>query len=129
MIINIGNRRKPKTTNKEQVELTQHISHSIPAYLSYTKDNKEHKYTGEIYKNANGYTGILKETEQYPVEMEVKHTYNGDDIFSYVDKDGYERTFNKFETLHFDEETNTYMGVITEVNYEDSKIEIFECEE
>jgi hypothetical protein len=129
MIINVGNRRKSKTTNKQQkIELEQHISPIIPAYLSYTDNGIEKIYDGEVYKNSNGYIGINITVDEYPVYTEICNTYNNVDNYSYIDKDGYERTFNKMETLEFNEKTQTYMGVITEVNYEDTQVEIFECE-
>lgn len=124
MIISIGKR---KNTNKKTIELEQHIIKEQPSYLSYIDNEAEHIYSGEISKNANGYIGKLTETVKYNVETEVINTYSySESHYSYIDKDGYARTFNKLDTLRFDEESNTYFGIITDVHYEDKQINIFE---
>lgn len=125
MIINIGKRKKP--AEKKKIMLTQVITPEIMSKLTYTINGEEYIYTKEYNKTKTGYIGSILNTEIYPIETEVNNTYSYfDEHFSYIDKDGFERTFNKLETLRFDEETNSYKGVITEVEYIDNKIEIFE---
>jgi hypothetical protein len=107
--------------------LTQVITPELMSKLTYTINGEEYIYTKEYNKTKTGYIGSILHTEVYPIETEINNTYSYfDEHFSYIDKDGFERTFNKLETLRFDEETNSYKGVITEVEYIDNKIEIFE---
>lgn len=126
MIISIG-KKSSKKPIKKQVKLEQHIIENKPQYLSYINNDTEYIYSGEINKTSNGYIGKIFEKITYNIEMEVTNTYSyTDSHYSYVDKDGYVRTFNKLDTLKYNEESNSYFGIITEVNYEDNKISIFE---
>lgn len=128
MIISIG-KKKSNKPSKTKVKLDQHIIKEQQSYLSYISNNTDCIYNGELLKTKTGYIGKISESIIYPIESEILNTYSYDNgNYSYIDKDGYKRIFNKLDTLKFDEESNTYFGTITEVNYKDTKIEIFEEE-
>ena len=127
MIINIG-KHKPTNNKSVKVELTKHVEPARSAFLSYINENgKEIIYNGPYNKTINGYSFSYNDKKEYEILSGIENSYlTGNSYFSYMDKDGYERTFNKIESLEFNEELNTYTGEIDIINYEDKEIVIFE---
>lgn len=119
---------KPKRTQKtktKQVQLTKHDVKPVPAYFSYVDLNgEEHEYTGEYKKQGNTYSFTKYVTIKHPVDCLVDVTTETiNSHFTYMDKDGYNRVFNKMDSLEYSE--GSYFGDIEVVDYVDEKIEIF----
>jgi hypothetical protein len=130
MIINIGKRKKTKDSTKQQitVELTKHDIPSISSYMTYVDNMGEHIYDDEYTKTKDSYIGVIKINKKYPIEMDVINTYEFvPGHFTYVDKHNCVRTFNKLESLRYDEEQQSYFGLSTEIQYTDEIVNL--CEE
>ena len=115
--------------NKEKIQLTYHGPiNSVPEYFTYIDaDNKEVKFTDKTYMitkiSSTKYIGKKSYVGKIPVtfipsQEEIKHqpsyfTYNNGEI--YLDKPIY------------NEETNTYNGVLEIVDVYDKEIKLYEA--
>lgn len=115
--------------NKEKVQLTYHdCIASVPEYFSYINDNNEEvKFTDKSYIitkiSSTKYIGKKSYVSKIPLtyisaQEEIKYqpgffTYNGNEI--YLDKPIY------------DEESNTYKGVLEVVDVYDKEIKLYEA--
>jgi len=121
--------KKIEHKNKEKIQLTYHGHiNPVPEYFSYINaDNEEVKFTDKSYMitkiSSTKYVGkktyVSKIPLTYiPAQEEIQYqsaffTYNGDEI--YLDKPIY------------DEETNTYKGVLEVVDVYDKEIKLYEA--
>ena len=108
------------------VKLKKHIGEPVPAKFTYVNNiGEEVEYTGNYTISNNSYMFSYiehKRVNLIPHSTIVKE--NIKEYFTYLDNNGTERIFNKYDTLKFD--GFTYSGIADFVEYEDEIIEIFE---
>jgi len=120
--------RKTPSKNKQKVQLTYHgCINPVPEYFSYINDNNEEvKFTDKSYSinkiSSTKYIGKKSFVSKVPLTyipaqeaieyQQAFFTYNNNEI--YLDKPIY------------DEETNTYKGVLEVVDVYDKEIKLYE---
>ena len=130
--VSFNNQNKPNVktnkTKKEKVILSYHpYVREVPEKLTYFVDGKEYDFTDTTYniiKLSQNKT-IAKKTLVEKVNLEFipsKEKIEAQEgYFTYKDSD------EKFlDEVKFDEETNTYIGVINKINTYDKEIKLFE---
>ena len=126
---NNSNRQNKINHNKEKVQLTYYgCVNPVPEYFTYINaDNEEVKFTDKTYMitkiSSTKYVGkktyVSKNVLTYiPAQEEIDYqpaffTYNGGEI--YLDKPIY------------DEDSNTYKGVLEVVDVYDKEIKLYEA--
>lgn len=113
---------------KKEILLTIHHTPTIPAKMTYIDfDGNENIVTGPFNTNSDGSYTLTKTTfVEHPVYLKTESSYiDVDEHYSYIDKDGEKRVFNNLDTLRYNEETNTYTGIVDETEYVSSKVELF----
>ena len=125
MIIQFSRPKKKKETTK-LVKLVKHITPKSDSYFSYTDlDNIEKPYIGEYTKSNNSYYFVKTIKHKHIVDCEITHeTKHINSHFTYIDKDGFERVFNKLDSLECI--NGSYFGDIEEVEYINHEVELFE---
>lgn len=130
---NIINRNNNIATDKSKVKVNL-IKHegikAVPEYFSYLNDkNEEVKFSGIIIKDVdNSYIGkqVISNKVLLTYHPAVESVKYSPEYFTYVDKNGKERSF--IGEPRFDMENNTYVGTVTEEVLNDEIIEIFKEE-
>lgn len=119
---------KPKTKNEtkktKKVLLEKHINEimSTEMYTYIGIDGEEHKYSG-ILNKTSGNTAYGKIFENHDVDLiyhpAVEHVEGSPEYFTYNN--------NKYNgKVEYDLERNTYVGVINNINLDETLIQIFE---
>ena len=116
------------TPSKTKVELVHHVIESKPAMMTYLENGETKLVEGDFTRRSDGSYVLIRTTvEQHPIYEKTEMTYKDVDAhFSYLDSKGEKRTFNNMETLQYDQETNTYTGVVEETIYDTTEVEVFE---
>jgi len=123
-----NNYKKNNKENKEKIQLTYHdCINYVPEYFSYMNDNNEEvKFNDKSYMitKISSSKYIAKKTVNSKIPLsyvnakeEIKFTpayftYNGN---NYLDSN-----------VIYDKETNSYKGIIEEVNVYDTEIKLYE---
>lgn len=124
--------KKKKELKKEpKIERFALIKREIPgtpSSMTYIDiDGKEKNVTGDFHKLSNGsYIMNNISVEYYPIyeTQDVSYVYTSRK-FSYLDKDGIKREFNDYDSLKYDESTNSYAGLVSDIEYISTPIEVF----
>lgn len=125
--------KKPvKKTNTEKVQkilLEKHINEimSTEMYTYIGDDGNEHKYNGILNKTSTN-VAFGKIYEPHNVDLifhpAVEHVEGSDEYFTYLDSNNKQQLYRG--KVEYDFENNTYVGVITQTEVDETLIQIFE---
>lgn len=122
-------KQEPKKTIKK-VLLEKHSTEmmSTEMYTYIGTDGEEHKYNGILNKGSNNEAyGKIYETHNVNLVYHpaVEHVAGQKEYFTYIDpSDNQEHMYNG--KVEYDLEKNTYVGIITKTEIDETLIQIFE---
>lgn len=122
-------KNKQKKTAEKLVELTKVVTPEVSSYMTYVDtDGVEKKVLSGFTKNADGsYILTRVEVNKYNIEERVSYKFtNVNTHFTYIDNEGNEREFNRYDTLVYNSENSTYFGEVGNVEYTKTKVKLFE---
>lgn len=122
---------KQENQEKDNIVLFPLKRHTVakkPSSMTYVDiDGQTKNVTGSFSKTETGSYVMTKTTiERYPVYEKEEPIYSYvKEHFSYIDDDGVKRIFNDLDTLQYDENSNTYVGLTETIKYNASTVEVF----
>lgn len=123
------NKKSPQVVQGiSSVELVRHFEEGKPATMTYIDNSGEVRNVDGGFTRRSDGSYILEKTTilRHPIYEKTEMTYKDVDAhFSYFDSKGEKRVFNNLDTLQYDGETNTYTGIVEEIEYENIEVEVF----
>lgn len=123
------NKKSPQVVQGiSSVELVRHFEEGKPATMTYIDNSGEVRNVDGGFTRRSDGSYILEKTTilRHPIYEKTEMTYKDVDAhFSYFDSKGEKRVFNNLDTLQYDEETNSYTGIVEEIEYENIEVEVF----
>lgn len=123
------NKKSPQAVQGiSSVELVRHFEEGKSAAMTYIDNSGEVRNVDGGFTRRSDGSYILEKTTilRHPIYEKTEMTYKDVDAhFSYFDSKGEKRVFNNLDTLQYDEETNTYTGIVEEIEYENIEVEVF----
>lgn len=123
------NKKSPQVVQGiSSVELVRHFEEGKSATMTYIDNSGEVKNVDGGFTRRSDGSYILEKTTilRHPIYDKTEMTYKDVDAhFSYFDSKGEKRVFNNLDTLQYNEETNSYTGIVEEIEYENIEVEVF----
>lgn len=122
-------KNKQKKTTEKLVELTKVVTPAVSSYMTYVDtDGIEKKVLSGFTKNSDGsYVLTRVEVNKYDIEERVSYKFTNVNMhYTYIDNEGHEREFNRYDTLVYNSENSTYFGEVGNIEYTKSKVKLFE---
>lgn len=122
-------KKKQKKTTENLVELTKVITPASNAYMTYidTDGNEKRVLSGFTKTTDGSYVFIRTEIDKYDIEERVSYKFtNVNTHFTYIDNEGKEREFNRYDTLVYNSENSTYFGEVGNIEYVKTKVKLYE---
>ena len=129
---NIKTKSQESEKVKKKIILSKHTLAGAEASFIYVDvDGVKKRVTENLQKLEDG-SYIMSSTKvvRHPIYDKENIEYKEvDEHFSYKDKDGNKKVFNKTESLRYDESSNTYYGLVEDIEYITSTVEVFTKDE